>query len=302
MTGAKLERMRILGKETSGRMDFSSVAVSFCDDRDIEGFYERKDKEWRDFEEWKRKNSERMVAARERIRAAVSAGILADENPETIWNFEKEEMCRKKEMVSGRRDELAQRREELLRLCEERLWQWLPDWTPRGGVEIYFVLNEKANFWVDGKKIGADLLRMADQTDFFERTVCGICHELFHVWMFEGLEEAKEYTPREKILYRIVDEGLAVFVSGQSLREHHESQGREYDEYKKESFDFFEKFRETEDEEVLREMQKEGFEASGYFYVFGYETVRELFEEMGAARFREMMQTVRDDPKRIFEL
>ncbi|MDP2705870.1 MAG: DUF5700 domain-containing putative Zn-dependent protease, partial [bacterium] len=174
---------------------------------------------------------------------------------------------------------------------------------------INFTINENADFSVDGSEIIVDLGRLAAEEDYFETAVNGITHEVFHVWSGEKsdwsdekLETASSAELRQEIIFKTMDEGLAVLVANQNLEDFHRSKGRNYDEYIKESFKAFESFlRFKDDKGNLIKVREGEFKDMGHFYVVGHEMARRLSGAMSWEQFQMLIGEARENPKSFFE-
>ncbi len=204
--------------------------------------------------------------------------------------------------------ELEGRVEDIKKIASEKLGGFLPDWILNKAT-ISFTMNEKADFCVDKDVITVDLGRLVFEKDFFEKTVQGITHEIFHVWMSEKSDwsDAKQDSVsdtalRNRIILKTVDEGLAVLVSGQSLKIHHEKQGRKYNEFIQESFTAFNNFTSAKSREELEKIKDAEFQNMGHFYVVGHEIVQAILKKEGIKNFRNLVEEARDNPAKILEL
>jgi len=151
--------------------------------------------------------------------------------------------------------------------------------------------------------------RLAFEEDFFEETIQGITHEVFHIWMSEKSDwsdaeqdSISNVALRNRIIFKTIDEGLAVLVSGQSLKTHHEEQGRKYDKFIQESFAVFNNFTAVKSREELEKTKNEEFQNMGHFYVVGNEITQALLNDEGIEKFKRLVADARSDPMKIFEL
>jgi hypothetical protein len=165
-------------------------------------------------------------------------------------------------------------------------------------------MNDMANYCVDGKDITADLGRLVHQENPIENVIEGITHEVFHLWMKEKKEQfylqEENKSEKNEILFGIVDEGLAVLTSGQSLVIHHEKQGKNYETYKKESFEIFEKLL-KDNSANLWELYKKNFENIGPFYIVGNEIAKTVLQKIGIEKFKVLIDKCRTNPKKIID-
>lgn len=194
------------------------------------------------------------------------------------------------ENVRQIRQELGERSGEMKSSVGEKLGFFLSNWAPEFG-EINFTVTDKADFCIEkGTDITVDMNRLRFEKDFVEKSVEGITHEVFHMWA----GECPESGAKENIIFRTVDEGLAVLVSETSLGQHYEKQGKSYSDSVKKSFNFFNKAVKAKGRQ-LQKAEHDGFRNMGPFYVVGYEVAKAILEKHGIEKFRGMLQKAKPD-------
>jgi len=289
-------------------IDLSALNFDFCDDNDIENYYSHKLSEVEDKEKWIRENRERLSQNKPKIKKVVEGGLILNDRPETIWQFQYDKAKEGVEKSLFIKKELEGKVENIKKLVAEKLDEFLPNWISNK-TTISFTINEGADFCIDKDVITVDLGRLVFEKDFFEKVIQGITHEVFHVWMSERSnwsdseqDKVSDEELRARIVFRTIDEGLAVLISGQSLKDHHEKQGKKYDEFIKESFSAFNGFALAKTRTELENIKGEEFQNMGHFYVVGYELVRALLDELGIEKFRKLIEEARKSPTKIIEL
>lgn len=292
-----------LNKEKlEGIIDLKNLAVVFCEDGIINSYYESKQAEMTDKDKWIEENQDYLKQNEARITKAVETGQIHNGNPETIWRYRLDMFEGGKEKALEIKKELEERIEQIKAEVAKRLSKFLPDWKLENAT-VTFTMNESANFCVDGTSIIVDIGRLVWEKDAVEKVIEGMAHEVFHIWMKEKkIESGEESVEKVKagVISGIVDEGLAVLISGQSLSKHHENQGRNYDEYKVESFHAFREFLKQSDLVELEKYSSESFKDMGYSYVVGYEVAKKILQRMGIERFRRLIDECRMNPKKMF--
>lgn len=288
-------------------IDISNLSYNFCDDDLINTYYEQKLSELTDKNKWLKKNKENLLQSKDKIAKAVRDGLIIDDKPETIWQFQIDRISKGKNEVMRIKTEIEQRMEQIKINVAKKLSVFLPNWKPEKMI-IIFTMNDKADFCVDENEITVDLGRLSGNKDFIEEVTSGIAHEVFHVWMKEKNEwsdskqdDEPDEALRSQIIFRTVDEGLAVLVSGQSLRKYHEKQGINYEEYITESFEFFKKFLKQNNRVELETAKEKEFESMGHFYVTGNEIAKTVLQQIGIEKFRKLIEDCRISPEKIIE-
>lgn len=285
-----------------GLIDLTALSFDFCTEDSVRDFYDKKLQELEDKEKWLDKNKERLEQNKQKIAQAVEDGLIPDDQPETIWQFKIDKTKEGRERVIEIKNELEGRVDEIKGEVAKRVGKFLPDWSP-DKAKIIFEMNEMANFCIDGDNITVDMGRLLFEKNPLEKVKEGITHEVFHLWMSEKTEwsdskqnEVSDEELKERIIFRIVDEGLAVLISGQPLSEHHKRQGRNYGEYIKESFDAFDLFEREDDRGKLESIKKEEFQNMGHFYVVGNEIIKTMLEHEGIEKFKALIIEAKNNP------
>ena len=73
-------------KESS--IDLSALVFGFCADDQIKSYYDQKLSEIGDRGKWIEENKEKLTQNKEKILKAVEDGLISDDRPETIWQFQ----------------------------------------------------------------------------------------------------------------------------------------------------------------------------------------------------------------------
>lgn len=292
-------------EKQGGNIDISNLSYDFCDEALINTYYEQKLLKIADKDKWLEENQENLTQSKDRIAEAIQDGLIADDNPETIWQFQLDRMKDGKDKIVGIRIELERKIEQIKIDVAKRLSEFLPNWKSEKAI-VTFTMNDKADFCVDENEITVDLGRLLGNVDFIEKVTEGITYEVFHIWMKEKNEwsDSKQDDESDKalkaqIVFRTIDEGLAVLVSGQSLSEHHEKQGRDYKKYIVESFEFFKKFFTQNSRAELEKMNEQEFKNMGHFYVVGNEIAKTVLQQIGIEKFRKLVEDCRLNPEKI---
>ena len=284
-------------KRIGSEIDLSLVKTEYATDNFIKEWQNKKVREIEDFSVWHEKNKKNIQAKKERVKLAVIEGIIADEKPETIWEFNKKLVANSSERVIALRNNLFNSEGEVLGNVAKRLAVYLPSWKPKD-VSISFTCNESANFCIENSKITADLVRLSTDASPLEKTEDGLVHELVHEWMGEA--QTRELHGKEKIIRRIVGEGITTSIAKQDLRKHHEKNGIDFLEFKKRSFDLFEKFTTCQDEDNMNDF-KGAFDNMGEFYVVGNEIAKFVENKIGLEKFRKLLLEIRKNPKILLD-
>lgn len=285
-----------------GLVDLDALSFEFCENNLVRDFYEIKLSELGDKEKWLEENEEKLKQNKEKIAKAVENGLIADSRPETIWQFQVDKAKEGQEKVLETKSELENRVDEIRNEVAKRLGKFLPDWTA-DQTKIVFTINERADFCIDGDTIAVDLGRLLFEKNVTEKVKEGITHEVFHLWMSEKSEwsdskqtEVTVQILRDRIVFKTMDEGLAVLISRQSLEDRHTKQGRDFTEFRKESFESFNRFLSTEDREVLEKIKDEEFQNMGHFYVVGNEIAKTVLQHVGIKSLKKLIIDARENP------
>ncbi|MEI8344104.1 MAG: DUF5700 domain-containing putative Zn-dependent protease [Candidatus Moraniibacteriota bacterium] len=290
-----------------GNIDISNLSYDFCDDELINTYYEQKSLEIADRDKWLEENQENLLQSKDRIAKAVQDGLIANDNPETIWQFQSDRAKKGKEKIVEIKKELERKIEQIKIDVTKRLSEFLPNWKSENAT-VTFTMNDKADFCVDRNEITVDLGRLLGNEDFVEKVTEGITHEVFHIWMKEknkwsdsNQDNESDEALKYQIVFRTIDEGLAVLVSGQSLSEHHEQEGRDYQKYITESFEFFREFLAQNNRAELEKMNEQEFKNMGHFYVVGNEIAKTVLRQIGVEKFRKLIEDCRLNPGKILD-
>ncbi len=282
-------------------IDLKALSFNFCSEDFLHSFYNRKLQQLENKEKWLAEYGKQIEENKKALNEAVQKGLIRDSEPETIRNFqidrEKEKQKRVMEIIST----IQNHADEIKDDVAQSLSKFLPDWSP--AMEIMFTINKKADFCINDEGIIVDLERLVREDNPLETIKKGIIHELFHFWMSQEDKDlgpqAKEKSTqalREKIIFKTIDEGLAVLISCQRLEEHHKEESRSYDEYIKESFKIFNRFLGKHNQENLKKIQDKEFQNMGHFYVVGYEIARAILEAKGIEQFKTLILRARHNP------
>lgn len=294
-------------EKRDSNIDISNLLYGFCDDELINAHYEQKLLEVADKDKWLEENKENLLQSKDRIAKAVKDGILINDDPETIWQFQIDKTEKGMDNIFEIKKELEGKIEQIKVDVAKRLSKFLPNWKLEKAI-VTFTMNDRADFCIDRNEITVDLGRLERNKEFIEEVTGGITHEVFHIWMGEKNKwiDSKQKDESDKdlksqIIFRTTDEGLAVLVSGKSLAEHHEKQGRDYPKYTAESFDFFKKFLTQNNRVELERMSEQGFKNMGHFYVVGNEIAKIVLQEIGIEKFRKLIEDCRLNPIKIID-
>lgn len=288
-------------------IDISNLSYDFCNDALIDTYYEQKLLEIADKNKWLEENKENLLQSKDRIIKAVQDGLIANDNPETIWQFQIDRAKGGAAKIVEIKKELERKIEQIEIDVTERLSEFLPNWKSEEAI-VTFTMNDKADFCVDSNEITVDLGRLLGNENFIEKVTEGITHEVFHIWMKENnkwsdskQDDESDEALKSQIVFRTVDEGLAVLVSGQSLSEHHEKQGRDYQKYIEESFEFFKDFLAQNNRTELEKINKQEFKNMGHFYVVGNEIAKTVLQQIGIDKFKKLIEYCRLNPEKIID-
>ena len=288
--------------QIEGSINLDTLSFSFCENDLVRNFYDEKLRELEDKTKWLQENKEKLERNKDKIAKAVEDGLIADAEPKTIWQFQVDKAKKGQERVVAIKSELESHVDEIKNEVAKRLGKFLPDWSP-DQTKIVFTINEKADFCIDRDTITVDLGRLLFEQDSTEKVNEGVAHEVFHRWMSEESEwsdseqdEVSDQALKESVIFKTVDEGLAVLISGQSLEEHHIKQGRDFAGYTKESFESFNNFLSENDRERLEKIKNEEFQNMGHFYVVGNEVVKIVLQHEGIEKFKKLIIDARNNP------
>jgi hypothetical protein len=283
-------------------INLGALSFNFCENDLVGNFYDEKLRELEDETKWLQENKAMLEQNKDKIVKAVEDGLIADAEPKTIWQFQVDKAKEGQEKVLAIKNELEGRIDEIKADVIKRLGKYLPDWTAEKAI-ILFTMNEKADFCIDRNTITVDLGRLLFEQNPTEKVKEGITHEVFHHWMSEGLEwsdseqdEVSDQALKDRIIFKTVDEGLAVLISGQSLETHHTKQGRDFVEYRNESFESFNRLLSEKDRGALEKIKDKEFQNMGHFYVVGNEIAKVILQKDGIEPFKKLIIEVRKNP------
>ena len=283
-------------------INLTELSFNFCSDKVIDDFYNEKTRELLNKEKWLKDNNEFIEQNIKVIAKAINNGLIPDNKLETIWQFQVNKAKEAAKSLININNNLKQYVKEIKSEVAKKLSQYLPDWSIKNA-SIFFTMNENADYYMENNCITVDLERLLWEKDPLEKVKQGITHEVFHLWMLEKViwsnsKKAKtsNLKLRKQIIFKNIDEGLAVFVSDQSLKEHHVKLGTNFNEYKAESFKAFNEFVKEDNEQKLNIIKNTAFQNMGNFYVVGNEIVKTVFKYEGIELFKELIKDCRDNP------
>lgn len=294
-------------KETEeSKVNLDNLSINFDSEENIQKLVSE-NKITENYEDWFEKNKKDLEEKQDKIAKAVEMGILIDSNPRTIYNFVVNKSLKDKDKIIEIKSNIEENLDNILEKTVKSLERFLPDWKIPFS-KLKFSVYKKADFRVDRNFIYADLERLTYDKDPIEKVIKGITHEVFHIWMGElndwsdsEQEQVTSQKLKDRITYKVIDEGLAVLISNFSLKEHHEKQGKKYPDYKKESFEKFKEFLREDDRKYLEETKEEEFKNMGRFYVVGYEIVKSILEKEGLEEFKKLIIEARTKPEIFLE-
>jgi len=288
--------------QREGSINLDALSFGFCEDDIVRIFYDEKLRELEDKTKWLQENKTKLEQSKNKIAKAVEDGLITDAEPETIWQFQVGKTKEEQEKAPDIKSELESHIDEIKTEVAKRLGKYLPDWTAKKA-KIVFTINEKADFCVDRDTITVDLSRLFSEQDPIEKVKEGITHEVFHLWMWEKQEwsdsrqdEVSVQTLKDRIIFKTVDEGLAVLIGGQSLENHHAKQSRKFTEYRNESFESFNHFLTEQDRKSIETINDQEFQNMGHFYVVGNEIAKAILQHDGVESFKKLITDARDNP------
>lgn len=288
--------------QKEGAINLDALSFDFCDDDLVGNFYNEKFRGLEDKTKWLQENKAKLEQNKEKITKAVEEGSIADAKPETVWQFQVDKVKEGQEKVLAIESELESRIDEIKTEVVKRLGKYLPDWAAEKA-KILFTMNERADFCIDRDTITVDLGRLLFEQNPTERVKEGITHEVFHLWMSEGLEwsdseqdEVSDQALKDRIIFKTIDEGLAVLISGESLETYYTKQGRNFVEYRDESFESFNRFLSEKDRGALEKIKDEEFQNVGHFYVVGNEIAKAILQNDDIEPFKKLIIEARKNP------
>lgn len=185
--------MAKIESQAEALINLDALSFDFCEDDQVRNYYETKLGELADKDKWLEDNQEQFALNSEKIAKAVQDGLIADSEPETIWQFQLEKATEGQEKVLAVKRELESRVDEIKAEVAKRLDIFLPDWNA-GQATIVFTMNERADFCIDSDIITVDLSRLSFEQNPLETVKEGITHEIFHLWTSEksGWSDSKQ--------------------------------------------------------------------------------------------------------------
>ena len=281
------------------RIELDAVHHEMCEEISISKWFQQQRVALGDFPSWHERNNEALERKRELLENLVQQGTLPDASPETIWKRTQDDLDitieqRTRELWS----EIPEHLSDILGSVRARLQKWLPGWTaPK--TTIHFGTFERADFSIDGQNVYVDLVRLARNDDPMSALEEGLTHELTHRWMDETLDEEPS-TPYQRMERKLIGEGIAVFVSGQSLEKHHKSLGRDYPKYRTAAIHDVRGL--LDDPESVTDKKVNAlFQSLGKGYVAGEAIMLQAHERLGDAGLREMIAGAREHPEPLAE-
>ncbi|HPL93285.1 MAG TPA: hypothetical protein PLB38_03325 [bacterium] len=285
-----------------GFINLESLSFEFCDDVLVSTFYDKKFRSLADKEKWIEENKDILKRNKDKIRKAVEDGLIKNADPETLWQFQITKIKEGQEKVLAIKNDLKSRINEIKGEVAKRLGEYLPNWAAKKA-KIVFTMNDRSDFCINGDIITVDLGRLLFKHNPTENVKEGVTHEVFHLWMSEGAvwsdssqDRVSDKDIKDRIIFKTVDEGLAVLISGQSLEGHHVNQGRDFLVYKNESFEAFDRFLSERNREALERIKSEEFRNMGHFYVVGNEIAKAILQHDGVKSFKTLMLDARKSP------
>jgi len=281
-----------------GQIDLASIPIEFCTDEFISDFYL---KQYEDKEKWLREQRVRNESHREELAKAVQAGILKDSNPETILQRSIYMAYKRKKVLIEFRKEIEIKKDSIMAEVAKRLGKYLPDWSPKNS-KIFFTIEQSYTCWCKNNDAYINLLVFVDVDDPIEKLIQYLTHELAHLWMQEPYFVHGVIYPRgkDRLIYSLVNEGFALLNGSKSyIKELHEQQGRNYEEFTKESFEFINDRLTENNPQELEKMTKECTPCLDKIYLVGAKIVETVLEHDGMEKFRALIVRARKDPSLI---
>jgi len=281
-------------------IDLSLVEFNFCDEEKIKDDFAVEIGELENKEKWLNSNKNWLHKNKDKIAELIKTGMLSDNDPESIRKMKLKGARKRLERVLFVKKELEKNIDVIKSEVINKLTKFLSNWTP-DKISIDFTLNKNADFCIKNKRIIVDLSRLSFEKDYLKEAINGVTHELFHAWQKDGLylhnhkSDSVNSDSKEGMVFGALNEGLAVLIGGQDLKMHHEAKGKDYDSYKKESFDNFNLFLTTKNSKQAEDIINKAFKDMGYFYVVGNEIAKAVFEKEGIDKFRKLIEDMRED-------
>lgn len=296
-------------KEIKGRVSslinesimFDDLSVSYCSDTFMIDYCLQKYNENVDYNKWYIKNKNNLLLKKDKIDNLVSLWVLKDNTPETIWKYTLDEINNQKNNFDKIKNNIILNFDKIKNNVSKKIWKYISNWSP-WKVIINFTINEKADYCVSWNEITIDLWRLIKSENVIEEITKWLTHELFHVWMNEWkihseFDNNKTKIKKFAVIYRIINEWLAVFIAEQNLIKHHENQWKNYENLKKISFDKLNNLfvNLKLDENTI--IEKVFYEDMWYFYVVWLEIVKKIFENIWLEKFQILIKESRSNPE-----
>lgn len=211
---------------------------------------------------------------------------LLDE--QKLKNIKKDDVVKVAEYISRKYDEIKIE-------VQDRLSVYIPDFNAPE-FEVLFSVIRGADFRCpNDNKIEVDVARLTTDPNIHDTLVNGITHEVFHNWannkFISGARpESIEVVNEDKIdfLWNVMDEGLAVNISGQNLEEFYNLRlGKKYDI--ESAFNSFNKLLKLTDKNEAEMLTDQGQRSMGFMYVVGYEISRAIENGLGVSALRTIL-------------
>ncbi|MFA6586241.1 MAG: DUF5700 domain-containing putative Zn-dependent protease [Candidatus Paceibacterota bacterium] len=287
-------------------INLSKLSFNFCDDTFIEEYFISRIREMEDKYQWIEKNREKLMAHKNEVDDLIKNGLIQDGNIETIWQYRLDRYKKDHERVLKVKSYLESNIEYIRENVAKKLSIFFSVFDLKK-TNVNFTINKKADFCVE-RDIIVDLVRLGVKNNPLQDAINGITHESFHVWMGEksdwrdsNIDEKSDLDIKNQIVFRMIDEGLAVLVGGQSLGEHYERQGKKYEDCIQESFSTFNILL---NEQNLKESYKkgDGFKNMGYCYVVGNEICKTILNKEGIENFKKLILETKENLQKLIEL
>jgi hypothetical protein len=299
MEKLKQEKVELKDK---GLINIDVLFFDFCKDDLVSEFYYKRFNDTDAKVRWIKHNKSILEKEKDKVAKAVKDGLIPDGNIETIWQFKVDRAKKDQEKMLNIKKELEGRVDEIKKEAIKRLSTYLPDWEAKEA-KIIFTFNEEADFCTDEGNIVVDMEGLLFAQDPIEEVKQGITHEIFHLWISEkskrlSLEQEQKSNQafKNEVIFRAIDEGLAVLISNGSLEEYHKKQGRDFAEYVEESFKSFNAFLIEKSRKNINKINDQEFKNMGHFYVVGNEIVKAVLRYEGLTSFRELIVELTKDP------
>jgi hypothetical protein len=291
------------------KIDLSQTVFDLPNENDIEGY---KGSQIKNFDTQIREWLSYLKTRPDYTKRAAAGGIRNDEDAiaRLTPEFDRKQKREIEAIESVMRDIMPDTK-IILDEAAIVLSKYLPDWTAKG-ITVKMVPKGNYDYRVSGQNIYISLAHLGYEKDKRGSLRTGFAHEFFHIWITDSntpqpstyLENDPDIEEMRMFgIFKTINEGLAVHVSGggEMLRQHHEMQGRNYDEYKKQSFEFFDKMLTEADRATLLAMRGPGQDNMGHLYVVGQHIVSELEKRLGLDEMKKYVVTAKTDIKVLID-